>query len=118
MFRFCGERGLPVTVHIDYEFDTGRKYPRPNWWYGGGIEAYERAVCACPETKFISHAPGFWAPISNDAQFGRVRAEMPDGACYGAFGSDRFPVTDSIEILQTLVLSRAVGLKSQVLPEY
>ena len=66
MFRFCGERGLPVTVHIDYEFDSGRKYPRPNWWYGGGIEAFERAVQACPETIFIGHAPGFWAHISND----------------------------------------------------
>jgi predicted TIM-barrel fold metal-dependent hydrolase len=69
MFRFCGEKGLPVTVHIDYEFDTGRKYPRPNWWYGGGIEAFERAVRACPETIFIGHAPGFWAHISNDDQF-------------------------------------------------
>jgi len=36
--------GLPVTVHIDYEFETGRSYPRPNWWYGGGFDAFERAV--------------------------------------------------------------------------
>jgi predicted TIM-barrel fold metal-dependent hydrolase len=68
MFRFCGEQGLPVTVHIDYEFDTGRRYPRPNWWYGGGIEAFERAVRACPGTTFIGHAPAFWAHISNDGQ--------------------------------------------------
>lgn len=66
MFRFCGEKGLPVTVHLDYEFDSDRKYPRPNWWYGGGIEAFERAVQACPETIFIGHAPGFWSHISND----------------------------------------------------
>jgi len=66
MFRFCGEKGLPVTVHIDYEFATGYAYPRPNWWYGGGIEAFERAVRACPETVFVGHAPGFWAHISND----------------------------------------------------
>lgn len=66
MFRFCGEKGLPVTVHLDYEFDTGRLYPRPNWWYGGGIEAFERAVRSCPQTNFIGHAPGFWAHISND----------------------------------------------------
>ncbi len=72
MFRFCGEHGLPVTVHIDYEFDTGRAYPRPNWWYGGGIEAFERAIRACPETTFIGHAPGFWAHISRDDQFDRV----------------------------------------------
>jgi predicted TIM-barrel fold metal-dependent hydrolase len=72
LFRFCGEKGLPVTVHIDYEFDTGRKYPRPNWWYGGGIEAFERAIRACPGTTFIGHAPGFWAHISNDGQFDQV----------------------------------------------
>jgi hypothetical protein len=77
MYRFCGSRGLPVTVHIDYEFDTGRKYPRPNWWYGGGIEPFERAVRACPETIFIGHAPGFWAHISGDDQYDK--AAYPTG---------------------------------------
>lgn len=72
MFRFCGQKGLPVIVHIDYEFDTGVKYPRPNWWYGGGIEAFERAVKGCPETIFIGHAPGFWSHISGDDQFDKV----------------------------------------------
>jgi predicted TIM-barrel fold metal-dependent hydrolase len=69
LYRFCGAHGLPVTVHIDYEFDSGRKYPRPNWWYGGGIEPFERAVAACPDTCFIGHAPGFWAHIAADGQF-------------------------------------------------
>jgi predicted TIM-barrel fold metal-dependent hydrolase len=69
MYRYCGEAGLPVLVHIDYEFSTGVKYPRPNYWYGGGIEPFERAVKACPETIFIGHAPGFWAHISNDDQY-------------------------------------------------
>ena len=78
VFRFCGERGLPVTVHIDYEFDAGKRYPRPNWWYGGGIEAFERAVRACPGTHFIGHAPGFWAHISDDGQFDQ--ALYPTGA--------------------------------------
>ena len=77
LFRFCGEKGLPVTVHIDYEFDTGANYPRPNWWYGGGIEAFERAVAACPETIFLGHAPGFWAHISGDGQFDKV--PYPEG---------------------------------------
>lgn len=72
MFRYCGQKGLPVTVHIDYEFDAGHKYPRPNWWYGGGIEPFERAVRACPETIFIGHAPGFWAHISGDDQFDKT----------------------------------------------
>ena len=69
LFRFCGKEGLPVTVHLDYEFDTGKVYPRPNWWYGGGIEAFERAVRACPDTVFLGHAPGFWAHLSGDDQF-------------------------------------------------
>lgn len=69
MFRVCGERGLPVVVHIDYAFDTGTTYPRPNWWYGGGIAAFERAVAACPDTIFIGHAPGFWSHISADEQY-------------------------------------------------
>lgn len=66
MFRFCGKNGLPVTVHIDYEYESEQVYPRPSWWYGGGIEAFERAVEACPDTVFLGHAPGFWAHISND----------------------------------------------------
>jgi predicted TIM-barrel fold metal-dependent hydrolase len=72
MFRFCGEKGLPVVVHIDYEFDTGSRYPRLNWWYGGGIDAFERAIKACPYTVFIGHAPGFWAHISGDNQYNKV----------------------------------------------
>jgi len=72
MYRFCGQRGLPVIVHIDYEFDTGTKYPRPNYWYGGGIEAFERAIKACPETIFLGHAPGFWAHISGDDQYNKL----------------------------------------------
>lgn len=68
LYRFCGEKRLPVIVHLDYEFATGVKYPRPSYWYGGGIEAFERAVRACPETIFLGHAPGFWAHISGDGQ--------------------------------------------------
>lgn len=77
VFRYCGEAGLPVVVHIDYEFDTGAKYPRPNWWYGGGIAAFERAIQACPETVFIGHAPGFWAHISGDDLYDK--AGYPEG---------------------------------------
>lgn len=72
MYRFCGEKGLPVLVHIDYEFDEEGAYPRPNWWYGGGIDAFERAVAACPDTTFIGHAPGFWAHISGDNQYDKM----------------------------------------------
>lgn len=83
MYRFCGEKGLPVTVHIDYELSSGRSYPRPNYWYGGGMEAFERAVQACPGTAFLGHAPGFWAHISGDDQFDKCSYPkgpvVPDG---------------------------------------
>jgi len=77
LYRYCGEAGLPVTVHIDYEFDRGTRYPRPNWWYGGGIDAFERAVAACPETVFLGHAPGFWCHISADDK--GLSEAYPDG---------------------------------------
>ena len=77
MYRYCGKAGLPVTVHIDYEFETGRAYPRPNWWYGGGFDAFERAVRACPDTVFLGHAPGFWAHISGDDK--ATSAAYPEG---------------------------------------
>ena len=83
MYRFCGLKGLPVIVHIDYEFDTGSNYPRPNWWYGGGIDAFERAIAKCPETNFLGHAPGFWAHISGDDQYDKTPYPtgkvLPDG---------------------------------------
>lgn len=62
MYRVCGENGLPVLMHFDYELGGG---PWP-YWYGGGIEALERVLALCPETNFIGHAPGFWAHISGD----------------------------------------------------
>ncbi len=72
MYRYCGEAGLPVVVHIDYEFDQGASYPRPNYWYGGGMEPFERAIRACPDTVFCGHGPGFWAHISGDDQYDKV----------------------------------------------
>ena len=69
LFRLAGELGLPVLMHFDYEYPTGREFPRPNWWYGGGIECLERVLKACPDTNFIGHAPGFWAHISNDDKY-------------------------------------------------
>ncbi len=70
MFRFCGQKKLPVTVHLDYDkaAPDAPRYPRPGYWYGGGIEVLERALQACPETIFLGHAPGFWGNISGDGQ--------------------------------------------------
>ncbi len=71
-FKECGKLNLPVTVHIDYEFNKDTNAPWPNYWYGGGIDAFERAIKACPDTTFLGHAPGFWAHISGDDQFDKV----------------------------------------------
>lgn len=67
-YRWCGEAGLPVTIHFDYDTATGRSadYPRPNYWFGGGIDTFERLLKLCPVTNFLGHAPGFWCHISND----------------------------------------------------
>ena len=69
MYRACGELGLPVIMHFDYEIQKPNLYPWPNYWYGGGIDALERVLKLCPETKFLGHAPGFWSHISNDDQY-------------------------------------------------
>lgn len=68
MYRWCGENGLPVTLHFDYDSATatGHHFPRASWWYGGDIDVLERMLRLCPETNFLGHAPGFWCHISND----------------------------------------------------
>ena len=77
LFRAAGEMGLPVLLHFDYEYPTGKQFPRPNWWYGGGIDCLERVLIACPDTNFIGHAPGFWAHISNDDKY--LTQAYPEG---------------------------------------
>jgi len=69
MFHFCGKKKIPVLVHIECGIDLGVKYPRPDYWYGGGIDAFERALKQCPDTIFIGHGPGFWAHFSADDQY-------------------------------------------------
>lgn len=68
LFRFCGENGLPVTLHID-NADAHRAHPasyRKHYWYGGDIYTLDRLLSLCPETNFLGHAPGFWGCISDD----------------------------------------------------
>ncbi len=68
MFRFCGEKSLPVVVHLEYPVENGDNWFQRTWWYGGSIDALTRAVQACPDTVFIGHGPGFWSHISDDDQ--------------------------------------------------
>ncbi len=65
LFNVAGERGMPVTFHLQYDSQKSDRDPRAEWW-GGTIDTVERILQACPGTVFLGHAPGFWAHISND----------------------------------------------------
>jgi predicted TIM-barrel fold metal-dependent hydrolase len=68
LFHKAGELKCPVVLHIDVpEWPDGKgRRQRAARWYGGPIDALERALQACPETIFIGHAPGFWRYLSGD----------------------------------------------------
>ncbi len=70
LFRFCGEAGLPVTLHFDYPEATRypKNYPRRHWWYGGSIDHLDNLLSLCKNTNFLGHAAGFWGHISGDDQ--------------------------------------------------
>lgn len=78
LYHRCAEYRLPVVLHIDYPIPLREgRYPRRNYWFGGGIEALERALDQAPETTFIGHAPGFWGHISADGK--HRETYYPDG---------------------------------------
>ena len=69
MYRYCGEAGLPVVMHMQRPIPTGsRGAVRPSYWYGGDIYALERALKLCPETTFLGHAQSFWGELSGDGK--------------------------------------------------
>lgn len=77
MFDFCGDAGLPVTLHYDNPKAVHKPVngcTRSYWWYGGGIDSLAQVLEECPKTNFLGHAPGFWSYISND--------ELADTAVY------------------------------------
>jgi len=81
MFRFCGEKGLPVLFHLEGPEHTIEVESQgvDSWpvWYGGDISVVENMCRLCPRTNFIGHAPGFWREISGDAAEDPKR--YPDG---------------------------------------
>jgi predicted TIM-barrel fold metal-dependent hydrolase len=78
LYEMCGKHKIPVIVHIDYPIPLGTdEYPRSNYWYGGGIEPFERAIRKCPETIFVGHGPGFWGHISKDKKY--LETYYPEG---------------------------------------
>jgi len=69
LFRFCGEKGLPVLFHLalPYRPDEQGEIIFCTEWYGGTMDNVQNALEGCPETVFIAHGPGFWRHISADA---------------------------------------------------
>ena len=83
LFRFCGERNLPVLLHMDYlhqalDSELRPTYDKRYYWYGGGIETLGRVLQYCPETLFLGHASGFWSHISGDDRYDKEL--YPSGA--------------------------------------
>ena len=68
LLRFCADRGLPVTVHLTYSRRDPARPEAADYWYGGSMEALERALQAVPGLTLIGHGPGFWANISGDGK--------------------------------------------------
>ena len=65
LFRLAGDLKMPVIFHLQYDMQPTCHDEWTEWW-GGTIDAVERALQACPDTIFLGHAPGFWIHISND----------------------------------------------------
>jgi predicted TIM-barrel fold metal-dependent hydrolase len=84
LYRFCGEHGLPVLLHIEDE-DAGRESAWPEW-YGGGIAAMGRALERCPDTIFIGHASGFWSHLE-DGGIEKFLEAFPNVFCDISAGS-------------------------------
>lgn len=77
LFRICGEKKIPVVIHLEYPSLVGKPLLWPDCWYGGEIETFERVIKACPKTIFLGHAMGFWSHISGDDLYDKV--DYPKG---------------------------------------
>lgn len=113
LFRKAGELKMPVVLHLDVPFlpDAQGRGIYQRQWYGGTVQNLERALNACPQTNFISHAPGVWREISGDAdrepeqypggplvpggrlhrmleQYGNLYADLSAGSCLTALKRD------------------------------
>jgi len=78
LFKVAGSLNMPVTLHLQYDHRKQWDDPRAEW-FGGGIDALERVLKACPDTDFLGHAPGFWMHISNDEHY-QERSYPPERA--------------------------------------
>lgn len=86
LFRTAGSLNLPVVLHLDIPWLNGQYQSE---WYGGTVDNLERTLQACPDTKFIGHAPGFWREISqnneSDVELYPKGPVYPGGRLYQMF---------------------------------
>lgn len=81
MFRYCGELGLPVLIHLECPPMVLNSMSKDiyQWseWYGGDMATVETMCRECPDTAFIGHGPGFWRDISGDVE--QCKEPYPSG---------------------------------------
>ena len=95
--------GAADTIHLQYPGGGTQGYPRPNWWYGGSIEALERAVAALPETILSGTLRG-------SGRIFRGRQSRGGGLPQGAGAAGRQDAGDAADIRQSVCGSvRRVG---------
>lgn len=86
LFRTAGTLKMPVTLH--WGEDTQRTMDDPRCdWSGGTIDTLEDVLRQCPETLFLSHAPGFWEYFRDkddptaDGRIARIMRKYPNLYC-------------------------------------
>ena len=67
IYRFCGDVGWPVLMHFDYQD-----------FHNYNIEAFDKVLEACPDTRFIGHAQSWWANISTEVVRDYTSAEFTE----------------------------------------
>jgi predicted TIM-barrel fold metal-dependent hydrolase len=80
LFRAAGRRQAPVVLHLDVPHLPPVNGNYTPLWYGGTVDNLERALQACPDTRFIGHAPGFWRELYDDSdQCAKIYPDGPAG---------------------------------------
>lgn len=103
IYKYCGEKGIPVLVHLDYPVYKEKVFPRKHYWYGGGIGPFERALEQCPETVFIGHAPGFWRHFYSDDKVPELMRKYLNLYCDISAGSGYDALSRDLEFTKTFI---------------
>ena len=71
LFRTAGKLQMPVVLHWGEDIQYTMEDPRCDW-SGGDMDTLEDVLRKCPETVFLSHAPGFWEYFRDGEEPGKA----------------------------------------------